>query len=57
MKSIILAGATIGSIVGAYAPNLWGDDNGFGMAALALSTVGAIFGIWAGYKLAQRMEI
>lgn len=54
-KLLITMGAIIGGIVGAYIPFLWGDTDLFSGWGILLSTVGGLVGIWAGYKLAQRL--
>ena len=54
-KFLILTGATIGGIAGAYVPFLWGDTDLFSGWSILCSTIGAIIGIWLGYKLAQRL--
>lgn len=46
---------TIGSFVGGYIPNLWGDGT-FSMSALVLSSVGAIVGIYIGFKIGQQLN-
>ena len=53
LKFFILLGATIGGVVGAYVPFLWGDTNFFSPMGILLSTIGGIFGIILGYKLAK----
>lgn len=42
----VLAGATVGGLV----PEAWGGS-AFGMASLALGAVGAIAGLWLGYRI------
>lgn len=54
-KFLILTGATVGGIAGAYVPFLWGDTNLFSGWSILLSVIGGLVGIWAGYKLAQRL--
>lgn len=41
---------TIGSIVGAYVPLLWGDG-ALSLSSVILSAVGGGVGVWIGYKL------
>jgi len=55
MKAIIFFGATVGGIVGAYVPYLWGDTNMLGGWSILFATVGGIVGIWLGYLLARRI--
>jgi hypothetical protein len=43
---------TIGGVVGAYIPMLWGDS-GISYVSVLFSTIGGILGIWLGYKLGQ----
>ncbi len=47
-KIMGFVGATVGSLIGWYL----GDLVGF-MTAVALSTVGTAFGIWAGRRIVQ----
>lgn len=54
-KLLILTGATIGGIAGAYLPVLWGDTDLFSGWSILCSTIGGLVGIWAGYKLAKRL--
>ncbi|MBN9398237.1 hypothetical protein J0I05_03405 [Candidatus Saccharibacteria bacterium] len=54
-KLLITIGAAIGGIIGAYIPFLWGDTDIFSGWSILLATVGGIVGIWAGFKLAQRI--
>ncbi|MGH7175022.1 MAG: hypothetical protein ACREGR_01530 [Minisyncoccia bacterium] len=49
-KSAVWIGLFIGSTVGGFAPALWG---GGAFAYILWSTLGAVAGIWAGYKLAN----
>ncbi len=51
-KTFIWLGLIVGSTVGGLLPMLWGDDV-LSIAGLALSTVGAVAGIFVGYKVAQ----
>ncbi len=41
---------TIGSVVGAYIPLLWGDS-ALSLSSVILSAVGGFVGIWVGFKL------
>lgn len=52
MKKIIYLAIFVGSSAGGYLPTLWGASF-FSMQAILFSLVGAILGIWGGYKLAQ----
>jgi uncharacterized membrane protein len=54
-KFIIMVGATIGGIAGAYIPALWGDNDLFSGWSILFGTIGGIVGIWLGYIVAQRI--
>lgn len=56
MKTFVMTGMIVGSIVGGYLPALWGG-NVFSMSSLFLSALGAFVGIWAGYKAATRLDV
>ena len=49
-KGAVWAGLFIGSALGGFVPMLWG---GSAFAYILWSTIGAVLGIWAGFKLAQ----
>ena len=51
-KSLVTLVALIGSIIGGYLPVLFGI-NAFSITSLMSSSVGAILGIWVGYKIAN----
>lgn len=51
-KTFIWIGLFVGSSIGSALPLLWGDDM-FSAAGLGLSFIGAIAGIFGGYRLAQ----
>ena len=51
-KTFIWLGLFIGSTVFGLIPMLWGDDM-FSAAGLGLSFVGAVVGIFGGWKLGQ----
>lgn len=51
-KSLVTFGAFIGSIIGGYLPVLFGVS-AFSITSLLSSSVGAIIGIWIGYKIAN----
>ena len=42
----------IGSIVGAYVPQIWGAGM-FSMSSVFLSGLGALAGLWIGFKLSN----
>ena len=54
MKSLVWIGLIVGSTAGGMAPELWGG-NVFSGWGVALSTLGGLAGIWAGYKLGRMM--
>ncbi len=54
-KLFIWLGLIVGSTLGGLVPMLWGDDL-ISIAGIALSMVGGIVGILAGYKLGQSFE-
>lgn len=51
-KSMVWIGMAIGSGVGSYVPMLWGADM-FSFSSVILGAVGAILGIYLGFKLSQ----
>ncbi len=55
-KTIIMIGATMGSIAGSYIPRLWGDTDGLSFISLLLGSIGGIIGIWIGYKIIQYIQ-
>jgi hypothetical protein len=56
-KMIVYAGATVGSLVGAYLPVMLFHVSALGVMSLACGTVGAFVGLWAGYKGYQYLDI
>lgn len=54
-KLLVLTGATIGGIAGAYVPTLWGDTDLFSGWSILCSTIGGLVGIWLGYLVARRI--
>ena len=52
-KPFVWVGMTIGSVAGGYLPALWGDTNIFSFASLILGSLGAIAGIYIGFKMSQ----
>lgn len=52
-KKLVWIGGTIGSVIGAYIPALWGDTNMFSGASFLLGSVGAIVGIIAAAKISR----
>jgi uncharacterized membrane protein YeaQ/YmgE (transglycosylase-associated protein family) len=51
MQGRIWVGILIGSTIGGFIPELWGADL-FSYSAVLLSGVGALVGLFIGYKLA-----
>jgi hypothetical protein len=51
-KKLIYLFMTIGSIAGGYAPVLFGIS-GFSFTSLFTGALGAIAGIWLGYRLSR----
>jgi hypothetical protein len=49
-RTFIWIGVFIGSIIGSLIPGLWGDDM-FSYSSVLLSGVGALVGLWVGYKM------
>lgn len=49
-KTLVTLGTIIGSVVGGYLPALFGVSM-FSYASILTSGIGAILGIWIGYKL------
>jgi uncharacterized membrane protein YeaQ/YmgE (transglycosylase-associated protein family) len=56
-RSLIGFGFFVGSSVGGFVPSAWGDNNFFSLAGLFFSVVGAVVGIWAGYRIAQNLDL
>jgi uncharacterized membrane protein YeaQ/YmgE (transglycosylase-associated protein family) len=54
-KILIYIFLTIGSIAGGWIPTLWGAG-ALSMQSFLGGFIGAIMGIWAGYKLGQYIE-
>ena len=51
-KALVWIGATVGSVVGGLIPSLWGADI-FSLAPLVFGSIGAIIGIYLGFKLSN----
>lgn len=49
-RTLVFVGVLVGSVLGGYLPSLWGSDV-FSMWSLLFSGVGAMLGIWMGYKM------
>ena len=54
-KTLVWLGLGIGSTVGGYVPALWGGDV-ISFSGLFGSFIGGMVGIWAAYKLNQRID-
>jgi hypothetical protein len=53
-KKMIWIGVIVGSTLGGLVPSLW-HASMFSMWGLVFSTVGGLAGIWAGWKMGQRL--
>jgi len=53
MKALIYIGLAVGSTLGGLIGSWIDGGNIFGLWGLLLGAVGAIIGIWAGYKLGR----
>ncbi len=51
-KQFTTIGGLVGSTVGSFIPLLWGASE-FSFSSLLLGTIGAIVGIYVGFKLSQ----
>jgi hypothetical protein len=56
MKTFIWGGMFIGSAIGGFIPNLWGDSL-FSLSSVLLTFVGGLVGIWAGFKIGRMMGL
>ena len=52
MKTLIWIFMTIGTMLGAYLPLLWGDS-ALSMSSVIFSGIGGFTGIWLGYKIGR----
>lgn len=52
MKSVLMAGVLLGSVIGGGIPSLFGAGL-FSMWGVVGSTVGAILGLWIAYRFAS----
>ena len=55
-KRLIWLGATVGSIIGAYIPALWGDSSMFSPMSFLLGAVGGVVGIVVGYRISRELS-
>ncbi|HEY7397361.1 MAG TPA: hypothetical protein VH538_03590 [Gaiellaceae bacterium] len=51
-RSLIMLCAGFGTLVGGFAPALWGN-NGLGLAGLGCAALGGIAGLWLGVRLSD----
>ena len=51
-RFLVFLRMTIGSVIGGYIPTLWGAGI-FSYSSVLFSGIGAIAGIWIGYKLSN----
>jgi len=51
-KTLVWVGMAVGSTIGGFIPALWGDSM-FSISSMFFGSVGAIVGIYFGYKLGQ----
>ena len=52
-KRFIMGGMIVGSLLGGYVPALWGGSV-LSMSSVVWSGIGGLFGIYVGYKIANR---
>ena len=53
-KSLLIVMATIFGAIGSYVPVVFGDNDMLSGWSIIGGTVGGLFGIWVGVKLAKR---
>lgn len=53
-KSFIWLGMFVGSTIAGFLPGLWGAGF-FSLAGLVFSSIGALAGIWVGYKVGNAL--
>jgi uncharacterized membrane protein YeaQ/YmgE (transglycosylase-associated protein family) len=51
-KSLVWIGLTVGSAIGSYIPALWGAGL-FSFSSIILGSLGAIIGIYIGFRLSN----
>jgi len=49
-KGLIWLGLFVGSTAGSFIPKLWGAGQ-FSISSLITSAIGALIGLWVGFKL------
>jgi hypothetical protein len=55
MKLCIFAGTTIFGILGGLLATVFGMDT-FSLGSFVLSGIGSVVGVWAGWKVAQKLK-
>jgi hypothetical protein len=51
-RKLITLGLVVGSVLGSYAPVLWGGDV-FSFSSIFFSATGALIGIWVGFRMGR----
>lgn len=54
-KRVVMLGAIVGMIAGAYLPALWGDTHIFSVASILLGMLGGFVGIYLAVWLGKRL--
>jgi hypothetical protein len=54
-KTLIITGMIFGSLIGGYVPLIWGES-AFSMSSIIFSGIGALVGVWVGYKIGMRFD-
>jgi hypothetical protein len=54
-RKLIWLGLIVGSAAGNFVPLLWGGS-AMSMSGMLFAFVGGLAGIWAGYKLGNRLQ-
>lgn len=49
-KFLVMAGMTVGSLIGGYVPMLWGADL-LSVSSVLGNAVGGLLGIWIAFKM------
>ncbi|MDP9283832.1 MAG: hypothetical protein M3P41_02565 [Actinomycetota bacterium] len=52
MRSVIGLCATVGTVAGAYVPELWGSGS-FSFASVVGAVAGGVAGVWLGVRLSD----
>ena len=56
MKTLVFLGMIAGSYAGSFIPLIWGGS-AFSISSIMLGGAGGIFGIWVGFRVAQRIGV